>query len=460
MAGAAVVRAARCLALDALAAQAIVALRDRGIDSVLLKGPATVHWLYQDDPSRRRYTDVDLLVDPTRFDEAGAVLAEVGFRDRLAGLRQAEADRLYERAWVRAPGEMIEVHRGFFGVGDWAAFWAAMRHHSHRLAVAGLDVDVPDRVGGALVYALHAVAHGTERKLSRKPLADLDRALMIFDEETWREAAELAEAVGAAGAFAIGLSLQPAGAALVARLRLSRVAGPEVWVRAFGTQRRGDVLLARLIDAPSASARLSYLRDSLFPSAAVTLAGEPWARRNRLLLGAAYVYRWLRMAVLAPSAVANVMPLLRARPVADGRPPQPVSTLLRSTLRFVRHPSPRRLAAAWWTLRALRSTRTALPGTRPDRVRLPGLPPTLRARPDALLAQAGVVRRVLGLRGATCLESCIVRQRWLAAGARPVDLVVGVTGPSAEFRAHAWLDGDRGTGTFTELARYPARDVG
>ena len=54
-----------------MTAEVVTALRDAEIESLLLKGPATVRWLYADDPSARLYTDVDLLVPPAAFAAAG-----------------------------------------------------------------------------------------------------------------------------------------------------------------------------------------------------------------------------------------------------------------------------------------------------------------------------------------------------------------------------------------------------
>ena len=60
-------RLARCLALDAVTSDLVDAFDAAGIDTVLLKGPATVRWLYADNPGRRLYSDIDLLVSPASF---------------------------------------------------------------------------------------------------------------------------------------------------------------------------------------------------------------------------------------------------------------------------------------------------------------------------------------------------------------------------------------------------------
>ena len=106
---------------------------------------------------------------------------------------------------------------------------------------------------------------------------------------------------------------------------------------------------------------------------------------------------------------------------------------------------------AWWTVRAVHAARRGL-----ARDGLPGLvvppPPHLRGGDRGV---AAVLRRT----EATCLVRSAVRQAWLSARGRPVDLIIGVTAPGSSLGAHAWLEGDRpfaGDG-FHELIRFPPR---
>jgi Transglutaminase-like superfamily len=112
------------------------------------------------------------------------------------------------------------------------------------------------------------------------------------------------------------------------------------------------------------------------------------------------------------------------------------------------------LRAGWWTVRALREVGNGLRrgGDLRDVTVLP--PPRLPADGEQ------VVRAVLRRRGSTCLERSLVLQRWHAAQGKQLDVVIGVTGSSAEFKAHAWLEGEEGDPTtepFRELARVPVR---
>lgn len=112
------------------------------------------------------------------------------------------------------------------------------------------------------------------------------------------------------------------------------------------------------------------------------------------------------------------------------------------------------LAAAWagWqVLRLRRLLRLGMPE--------PGVVP---APPRAAGDDRRPVLAVLRRTKATCLVRSLVLQAWDGAHGIERDVVIGVTG-SADFQAHAWVDGDpSGTATdgteFTELVRVPYRD--
>jgi hypothetical protein len=107
--------------------------------------------------------------------------------------------------------------------------------------------------------------------------------------------------------------------------------------------------------------------------------------------------------------------------------------------------------AAWWTLRAAQSVKRQLRAGRDYReVEVPA--------PPSLPEHAGRgVAAVLRHSRTSCLVEATVRQRWEAARGRRRDLIIGVTAPSEDFRAHAWLEGDAiADRDFVELARRPA----
>ena len=223
--------AAHALALDAAAVEVVDALEAHGIASIVLKGPATVHWLYADDPAQRTYADVDVLVEPSRFQAAEVVLQELGFVHGLGDYRVDTQNWIYESEWERRgpPPVYVDLHRGFHGADDWNGFWTSIDTHATTAELAGRTVRIPDAAGCALVVALHDSSTGrTERSAT-----DLSRALAIFDDDVWKKAATYAAAAAALPSLVMGLSLHEAGRSLVERIGLPTELPPDVAIRAL-----------------------------------------------------------------------------------------------------------------------------------------------------------------------------------------------------------------------------------
>jgi hypothetical protein len=70
-----------------------------------------------------------------------------------------------------------------------------------------------------------------------------------------------------------------------------------------------------------------------------------------------------------------------------------------------------------------------------------------------------VVRRLLNRRKDRCLSNALIAQAWRADHGDYVDVVIGVTAPSAGFTAHAWLaDADESaSGGHQPIHRLPPR---
>lgn len=105
--------------------------------------------------------------------------------------------------------------------------------------------------------------------------------------------------------------------------------------------------------------------------------------------------------------------------------------------------------AAGWALIARALARSVV---RVEGVKKPvWLPPAPAVPADTLWA----VVKVLAVTRANCLSRSLVLQRWHADHGHPVDVVIGVTAPSAGFEAHAWIDppGEAGIESFSELYR-------
>jgi hypothetical protein len=109
------------------------------------------------------------------------------------------------------------------------------------------------------------------------------------------------------------------------------------------------------------------------------------------------------------------------------------------------------MRAAWWTHRALKRVRADLKAR--------GIQGAAALEPPQLPASArrgvlGVLRR----EPSTCLERALVLQSWHASQGDPRDVVIAVKGPTRDFAAHAWLEGepDGDVESFDELIRLPA----
>jgi hypothetical protein len=192
---------ASMLALDAVTLEVVEAFAADGISTLLMKGPVTSRWLY-DNPLEHPYTDVDLLVAPSDGRRASRLLVTLGFRDYHASVlgiyRPAN-----ERAFVRSDGT-VDLHTGLVGIPSARAeeAWQVLHREAQPFLLHGRQVQVLHPVARALQLALHA-AQATP---GDKALVDLRRGLARVPEDQWGEAARLADTVGASAAFAAGLA--------------------------------------------------------------------------------------------------------------------------------------------------------------------------------------------------------------------------------------------------------------
>ena len=171
------------------AAELTVAFRSAGVDVVVIKGPATNHYLF--DKETRWYSDIDLLVAPSAFEAAGAVLREHGFvlahetGRRLQDWALAALSGM-EREWRR--GDVaLDLHRGFHFFTPGRA-WAVLGRSVADLNVFGTIVKVPDPPGAALLTTMHAASVAYDSPGLDRHQGELVRALTIFEESTWEEA--------------------------------------------------------------------------------------------------------------------------------------------------------------------------------------------------------------------------------------------------------------------------------
>lgn len=147
-----------------------------GIRALVIKGaPLAIQGLRP----FRVSSDVDVLVEPGRSDELLRALEQVGWLDRAMNADELTFPRhshsLINTSW---PCD-IDLHFRYPGMESGDAF-EALWERRQKFRVAGVDVWTPDRIGNALVMALHGLRapwierHSAELALLAERLTDED----------------------------------------------------------------------------------------------------------------------------------------------------------------------------------------------------------------------------------------------------------------------------------------------
>ena len=256
--------------VDWYTAQVVDALAARGIEAILLKGPAIRRWLYRDEPEARGYLDADLLVAPEALTTAEAVLSGLGFeREEGGGVGQ------WADSWRRAAdGAVVDVHHTLQGCehSDIEP-WPILRASAVREEVGGTTVLMPSIAARALEVALLSPADRPWKNWH-----DLALALEQLSEDGWRETAALARALGVERRLGYRLSQSPAGASAAERIGLP--AAPGWWLRWDA-----DPMLAwaaLLAELPSWPARLRLARTLVRPQPGYSYAAWAWQVLRRV----------------------------------------------------------------------------------------------------------------------------------------------------------------------------------
>jgi hypothetical protein len=272
---------------------------------VLFRGPTTARWLYEGSP--RAYADVDLLVDPARFEDCEQVLGRLGFERSAIERRFARGRPRHASTWVRG-SVAIDLHKTLVGVGaPPEEVWAALSAHTETWTVGRAEVEVVRPAARCLVLGLHAAQHGPDFAHTGD---DLERAVAQVGLPTWIEAASLARFLGAQTALAAGLLSTRGGRRLVEALGLRvEQATPREGSTSFHVAQGLLWLAARR----GFRERTQYLLSKLFPPPSVIRSRVPWARSGRVALGLAYAGRLARALWSAPRALWALAQLRRER---------------------------------------------------------------------------------------------------------------------------------------------------
>jgi hypothetical protein len=299
------------LATDAVATEVVRELEQRGIRTLVLRGPAIARWLYRE--GERDYGDVDLLVEPDSVERAEETLRELGFRGRpLQPLKHRQPR--HAEMWVRGTTPPVDLHRTIVGVAAsdrevWATLWA----HSKSIALQGTAVKTLDHAGLLVLLTLHAAQHGLEAATR-----DLAVALTRVGSEEWEQACELATQLKAVPAFGVGLRMFPAGREIADRFGIHAGPIPEMLLR---SEVAPDLALGLnwAADLPTARLRARFVASKVFPDPDSMRESSGIARRGRAGLAAAYLQRLLWLSIRAPRAIRAVRRARRRASEASGR---------------------------------------------------------------------------------------------------------------------------------------------
>ena len=296
-------------ATDALTSEVASAFTAEGIGTVVLKGPVLARWLYPGEV--RPYVDSDLMVAPENRAHAVGVLERLGFAEHLPWMPTPLSLDPGGTAFSRRDGGgMVDLHCQLPGLdGDPGAIWGRLAASAERQVIAGVELRVPDRDTVLLHVVLHAAHHANQ--VDGKPLEDLRRALARVEEPRWSRALELARAYRGVPAFAAGLRLLPEGRDLARRLDLGEVRSLQHEIR-----REDNVIAEELYALLSANEgirrKLAIAASDVFPRPDYMRWWSPLARRGKLGLAGAYVWRIIWVIGQAPRAIHTLWRIRRA----------------------------------------------------------------------------------------------------------------------------------------------------
>ncbi|MFF2487762.1 nucleotidyltransferase family protein [Microbacterium sp. NPDC058062] len=199
---------------DELAAAWVCALAERrGIRALLIKGPALhLHGLREERVS----ADVDLLVEPARFEELCEAIVGSGWRERPS-LLISKLTTVHSKTYLRDGWPCdLDVHSFYPGfLADPADVFEALWRHRWVLSLAHRDCLALDKTAGALVLALHSLRGATIQPRHLDELEQLVRAPFTDDERA--ELAALARETGCVATLEsvlprLGVEVEPTAA--------------------------------------------------------------------------------------------------------------------------------------------------------------------------------------------------------------------------------------------------------
>ena len=283
--------ACHALLLERTLLELSAALEAAGVGHLVLKGPASAHWLYP-DPSWRCFGDIDVLVPGDRFDDAVAVVTARGGIRRYPEPRPGFVGRFGKGAALVMPdGYEVDLHRTF------VAGPLGIRIDLDGLFATAVPLTIGDRRLSRLAAEeafLHACYHAVLGSRVARLVPQRDLAQMLLTTEVdldrihhlvaaWRGRAVMARAVaGAWRSFALAddhaLAVWTAGydAGPAERRAMSVYLGDR---RSYAGQ-----AAAAVTAVPGWGGKAAYLRAVVFPRRGY-LAEREGSYRRRLRHG-------------------------------------------------------------------------------------------------------------------------------------------------------------------------------
>jgi len=282
--------------VDAATAEVVVALREAGIDSVVLKGPALTDWYPAD--STRTYVDGDVWVSPSDGEQAEATLAGLGFVAKVDESGMPDWWQEHASSWRREVDAVsIDLHRKLQGFGAVPArVWARLWPDCEPMQLAGREVMRLSEPARVLYATIHTAHHGVQNSLAQR---HLNAALRSVNEPAWRAATGLAWELDATEMFGAGLRLVPEGARLADVLGLP--ASQSVQTALLAMSPPPVALGFEQLANASLSDRARIVLRKVVPPRGFVRHWWPPAARSGWMLVAGYAYRPIWLLLRAPA---------------------------------------------------------------------------------------------------------------------------------------------------------------
>ncbi len=280
--------AAYWLWMESAIGEAWTHLAAAGIPAILLKGPVIATWLYVGDV--RYSADIDILVHPARFVDAQHALVELGYEAPLADAASCEIGP-NTTTLRRTRGITIDLHHRLIGAPSDPPerCWDVLSTHAVPFTlVTGVEVRALDVPARTMHLAMHAAQNGPR---DAKPMEDLRRGLALVGDADWRDAAAVAERLGAVQAFAEGLRLCKEGAAVAEALGLPTAPRNLEMELRITSAPFESLFFARLAETPDLRAKAALVCRKLWPTPDYMRMHFPVARRGRLGLLRSHLLR-------------------------------------------------------------------------------------------------------------------------------------------------------------------------